>query len=238
MQAFPLGSAPKAASPSPARKAEPTLSSSIILPGEPGGLGGWRRSPPTQMVPPSTFHPRIPRKSLKLWASGNYDARILVTMIVEPEKLKSSEIDAWAKDISGYPITDAFSGVVKKTPFIMKKMEQWTNRKGKWHQTAGWNLVTNLAQDDETLDDAFFEQRLKRIEAEIHNAPNRTRYAMNMTLICIGCRNQNLEKKALAAAKRIGKVEVDHGETGCKTPDAADYIKKTLAYRAKKKKGK
>lgn len=32
-------------------------------------------------------------------------------------------------------------------------------------------------------------------------------------------------------AARIGKVEVDHGETGCKTPDAAVYIRKTLERR-------
>ncbi len=34
------------------------------------------------------------------------------------------------------------------------------------------------------------------------------------------------EAKAIEAAKRIGKVEVDHGETNCKTPDAAPYIEK------------
>ena len=39
-----------------------------------------------------------------------------------------------------------------------------------------------------------------------------------------------------AAARRIGTVEVDHGETGCKTPDAEPYIKKTLAHRKKKAK--
>ena len=38
------------------------------------------------------------------------------------------------------------------------------------------------------------------------------------------------------AAKRIGKVEVDHGETGCKTQDAVTYIQKAKAHRARKKK--
>ena len=41
---------------------------------------------------------------------------------------------------------------------------------------------------------------------------------------------------ATAAAKRIGKVDVDHGETGCKTPDAAPYIAKAAAHRKKKRK--
>ena len=57
---------------------------------------------------------------------------------------------------------------------------------------------------------------------------------MNNALISIGVRNPALEKKAVAAAKRIGTVEVDHGVTGCKTPAAAAYIKKTVAHNKKK----
>ena len=46
--------------------------------------------------------------------------------------------------------------------------------------------------------------------------------------------NPGLEKKATAAARRIGKVEVDHGETGCNTPDAIAYIRKAKARRKKR----
>jgi hypothetical protein len=57
---------------------------------------------------------------------------------------------------------------------------------------------------------------------------------MNNALIAIGTRNDALEARAVAIAVKIGKVRVDHGETGCKTPDAAEYIAKALAYRHKK----
>ena len=59
---------------------------------------------------------------------------------------------------------------------------------------------------------------------------------MNNALINIGVRNPKLERKATATAKRIGKVEVDHGETSCKTPDVVDYLAKAKAHA--KKKGK
>jgi hypothetical protein len=58
---------------------------------------------------------------------------------------------------------------------------------------------------------------------------------MNGALITIGLRNDRLEKKAMEIAKKIGKVIVDHGGTDCKTPDAAEYIARTKAYRNKKK---
>ncbi|MEO6710566.1 MAG: DNA alkylation repair protein, partial [Planctomycetota bacterium] len=73
---------------------------------------------------------------------------------------------------------------------------------------------------------------LARIEREIHDAPNRTRYAMNSALIGIGMRSNALERQAIAAATRIGTVAVDHGSTDCKTPDAASYIPKARKYAA------
>jgi hypothetical protein len=38
-----------------------------------------------------------------------------------------------------------------------------------------------------------------------------------------------VRKDAIAAATRIGTVNVDHGETSCKTPEAVSYIKKAAA---------
>ena len=32
------------------------------------------------------------------------------------------------------------------------------------------------------------------------------------------------------SAKRVGNFQIDHGDTSCKTRDAADYIEKTWAY--------
>ena len=54
------------------------------------------------------------------------------------------------------------------------------------------------------------------------------RDAMNDAIIGIGLRGGVCTKAALATAKRVGNVEVDHGETGCKTPDAAAYIRKVV----------
>ena len=47
---------------------------------------------------------------------------------------------------------------------------------------------------------------------------------MNNALIAIGLRDERLATLARAAAARIGRVEVDHGETNCKTPDAIPYM--------------
>jgi len=51
---------------------------------------------------------------------------------------------------------------------------------------------------------------------------------MNNALIAIGGSIKSLREPALKVAKAVGKVEVDHGKTGCKTPDAARYIEKMV----------
>jgi len=89
----------------------------------------------------------------------------------------------------------------------------------------------------EDLSDEYLKETLDFIEKNIHISKNRVRHSMNGALIAIGLRNEALRPLALAAAARIGAVKVDHGDTACKTPDAASYIEKTLARRTKSKKG-
>lgn len=172
--------------------------------------------------------------ALRLWQSGNHDARLLATMIADPAAVRSSELDAWARDLDSYPIVDAFSGLVARSSFADSKIRKWTKARREFVSQAGWNLVASRAMKDESLPAKYFEPFLEIIERNIGKAPNRTRYAMNNALIAIGLKSAGLEKRALAVARRIGKVEVDHGETGCKTPDAADYIRQVKGRRAVK----
>ena len=85
-------------------------------------------------------------------------------------------------------------------------MEAWVDSPNEWISSAGWNLLGQLATNDPTLSDGFFEPYLAQIQAEIHTRPNRTRYAMNNALIAIGVRNHSLENEALVTAGLVGVV--------------------------------
>ncbi len=170
----------------------------------------------------------------ELWLTGNHDARILATMVADPAQADTSLLEAWAGDLDSYVVTDAFAGFVGKTDLAYARSEEWRASESEWVGRAGWLLMAQLAMKRQDLPDSYFLEQLATIEREIHARRNRVRDAMNSALIAIGIRSQALQEPALAAAARIGKVAVDHGETGCKTPDAADYIRRTLARRQKK----
>ena len=165
----------------------------------------------------------------ELWSTGNHDARVLATKIADPDEVSLRDVDAWVKDLDSYVIADAFSALIEQTPWAKKKMHQWGASRGEWVARVGWLLVARLARHDTELSDEELKKKLGTIEREIHTRKNRTRDAMNSALIAIGLRNATLKTAALATAKRIGKVEVDHGQTSCRTPDAAAYITRALA---------
>lgn len=165
----------------------------------------------------------------QLWASGNHDARILAMKIADPKQADSKTLDAWAKDLDNYMVSDALSEFVSKTGLIQAMMEKWHNVDQEWISTTGWNLLGYLAMKDKALDDDFFTPYLDLIARDIHNRKNRVRYAMNNALIAIGGRNDALAARAITVAEAIGEVVVDHGETNCETPIAAEYIQKMRA---------
>ena len=172
--------------------------------------------------------------AVELWATGNHDAQVLATLIADPARFDAKTLDAWSKDLENYVITDQFAGLVARTRYWQKKAEKWHSARGEWIGRAGWNLIGQLALHQRDLPDSTFEPYLIEIETGIHQRKNRVREAMNNTLIAIGIRNAALQEKALSAARTIGPVEIDHGETNCKTPNAADYILRTIEHRHKK----
>lgn len=169
-----------------------------------------------------------------LWASGNHDARILAAMVADPAAATPKELESWAKDLRNYALADALAGLASASPHAPKLMAKWLRSSNEWIAASGWNVLARRAASDPSLTDDELVSALKTIEAEIHQSQNRVRYAMNGALIAIGCRNPRLQKLAVAAAKRIGQVEVDHGDTDCKTPDAAAYIAKVVARQSAK----
>jgi 3-methyladenine DNA glycosylase AlkD len=163
-----------------------------------------------------------------LWNSGNHDARILASKIADPERLDLKTLDAWAAGLRNYVEVDALAEVAATAPQAREVMVRWMASGREWIAGAGWKVMAHLARMEDGLPDADLERYLATIERDLHGSPNRVRHEMNSALIAIGGYHPALTRKALAAAARIGKVEVDHGNTDCKTPDAAGYIKKVL----------
>ena len=168
--------------------------------------------------------------ALRLWDTGNFDARNLAFKIADPAGMAPADLDRWARDTNVRMCAGYVSMLAAEGSQGFATATRWLASGEEQMRCAGWGLVGQLAARDEATPDAWFSERLAQVEKTIHGAPNAERGPMNAAVISIGGRSAALKKSALAAAKRIGKVEVDHGDTDCKTPDAASYVDKMWAH--------
>lgn len=168
--------------------------------------------------------------ALSLWDTGNFDARNLAAKIADPRLMSTKDLDRWAMDHTARGCDAYVAHLAAEGPHGRSRADLWLESKSEAQRRCGWLLAGALAKLDPAMPAAWFASRIATIEKTIHRSPNHEREAMNGALISIGCRDAATRKAALAAAKRIGAVSVDHGDTACKTPDAADYIEKGWAH--------
>lgn len=166
--------------------------------------------------------------ALELWASGIHDARILACMVMDTNKITRERLDAMVDVIDNYALAGELGDLIARSPLLMDVHNTWRFDAGEWRSAIGWRMVSALASKGNVSLDAG-RAYLSEIEAGVASAPNRTRLAMNSALIALGGYNPALYGAVVACVGRIGPIQVDHGDTGCKTPDPVVYMQKMRA---------
>lgn len=165
----------------------------------------------------------------ELFETGNYDAMYLAGIVADGAQLSKKQLDNWAKSASWQMIAEySVPGVAHESPYGHDLALKWIRSRNENIASAGWNTYSGLIATlpDDELDLKEIESLLKKIEKDIDRAPERVKYTMNGFVIAVGSYVKPLNSKAKATAKRLGKVEVDMGDTACKVPLATEYIAK------------
>ncbi|MCY3948665.1 MAG: DNA alkylation repair protein [Acidimicrobiaceae bacterium] len=168
-----------------------------------------------------------------LWDSGNHDARVLALRVADASAMTKTRARRWLRDVDNYILAEALGGLLAQTRQARELSNEWRDSPSEWPASVGWFLVACTAEQRDIWSADELRTLMGQICAEIAERPNRVRHEMNAVLIAIGLRDGNLRNSVLKLAADIGPVQVDHGETGCKTPAIAPYIDRTLAHREK-----
>jgi hypothetical protein len=167
---------------------------------------------------------------LDLYDTGNRDAMYLAGLIVDGSKMTGAQLDKWVENARGYAGISETTvvWVAAEHPDATAIARKWMRSNDETTAAAGWCLYAGCLaiRPDDTLDLCEVEALLDEAVANVHTAPNRVRYQMNNFVICVGCYAEPLLVRAREAAKRIGPVDVDMGNTACKTPLASEIIAK------------
>jgi 3-methyladenine DNA glycosylase AlkD len=165
----------------------------------------------------------------ELWATGNVDARNLAMKIADPLAMTPDELDRWAIENPMRMCGLYVATLAAEGPHAHNKVREWLSSSNGRLRATGWTLLGRLSDLDESFPEDQLLHGIEEIEKSIHSAPNEVKKDMNRALITIGGRSSAMRKSVLAAAKRIGEVTVDNGDTACKTPDVAQTVEKMWA---------
>jgi len=144
----------------------------------------------------------------KLWSSGIHEARILASMVDEPEKTTEKQMDKWVKDFDSWDVCDqCCMNLFWQVPFIYKKAKEWCSRKEEFERRAGFAMIAVLAMKDKKAEDKKFEQFFPLIKKYSTDERNFVKKAVNWALRQIGKRNKNLNRKAIQVAREIQKID-------------------------------
>jgi 3-methyladenine DNA glycosylase AlkD len=176
--------------------------------------------------------------AVELWETNNYDARMLATYIADPKEMSIALANDWVNSIDYYILSETLSSLIEKTSVWRELMEVWMSSDMEYVKSTAYYVFANALKSDKPITKEEIEDQLSIIKSSIHSESNRVKHTMNNALIAIGIFRPEFEKQAIEIAKSIGKVEVDHGKTSCKTPNAVDYIQRAITRnkaRSKKK---
>jgi 3-methyladenine DNA glycosylase AlkD len=143
-----------------------------------------------------------------LWRTGQYEARMLATLIDEPELVSAAQMDAWCRDFDNWAICDtACFALFDRTPHAWRKVASWSTRKDEFPKRAAFALLACLALHDKSTADAPFAKLLRLVADGARDERNFVKKGVNWALRAVGRRSPALHANAVALARRLAGSE-------------------------------
>ena len=144
----------------------------------------------------------------RLWLSNIHEARILASMIDEPEAVTERQMEEWVKGFDSWDVCDqCCSNLFDKTEFAHRKAAEWSTSEEEFVKRAGFVLMATLAVHDKKATDEAFAKFLPMIKRESIDSRNFVKKAVNWALRQIGKRNLDLNKMAIKTAEEIQQID-------------------------------
>ena len=146
--------------------------------------------------------------SRALWKTGWYEARMLASMVGEPDKVTPAEMERWARAFENWAVCDTMTFKLwDRTPHAWAKVNEWSTRDEEFVKRAAFALLASLTVHDKKAPDENYLKGLELIEREAADGRNFVRKAVNWALRSIGKRNPALNKEAVSVASRMAESD-------------------------------
>jgi len=161
--------------------------------------------------------------ALELWNTGNVEAQLIATLIINPKTLSATELDKLTRSTTCAQVADWLNSyVVAEHPEKEALREKWMmakemTAKNPWAARAGWHFTASRINKGAS-DGLDLPALLDRIEKEMPKAKPEVQWTMNNTLGAIGIHAPKLRKRAVAIGEKIGLYRDWPVSKGCIIP--------------------
>jgi 3-methyladenine DNA glycosylase AlkD len=144
------------------------------------------------------------RLALALWQTRVREARILASLIDEPDRVTEGQMDRWAESFDSWEICDqCCQNLFAYTAFAPDKVVGWTQRPEELVKRAAFVLVAVRAVHDKRADDQTFADLLPTLVAAAHDDRLYVRKGASWALRQIGKRSHRLRTSVLATVSPL-----------------------------------
>ena len=139
-----------------------------------------------------------------LWASDIHEARILASMVDNPEQVTETQMEIWVNDFDSWDLCDQVCmNLFDKHPLSYAKAVEWSQRNDEFVKRAGFVLMAVLAVHDKRTVDSVFEPFLERIRVGAQDNRNFVKKAVNWALRQIAKARPNLARRCVQLAREL-----------------------------------
>ncbi|EQD29453.1 hypothetical protein B2A_14467 [mine drainage metagenome] len=153
------------------------------------------------------------RVAEELWKSGVHEARILASMIYDPDSVTDRQLETLVKGIDSWDLCDnCCSELFSNTVYADKKIDEWTKRSEEYVKRAGFVMIAYKALRDANASNSDFRRLFKQITDAASDERNYVKKAVSWALREIGKRNVTLNTDAIHLAEELAKQDSDSAQ--------------------------
>lgn len=143
-----------------------------------------------------------------LWKTGWFEARVLAAFVEEPAAVTPAQMDRWTRAFDNWAVCDsACIHLFSRSPHAWTRARIWAASDREFTRRAAFALLAGLAVHDKRATDAAFVRMLPLIERHAVDPRNFVKKGVNWALRQIGKRTQGLNRRAVAAARRLAESD-------------------------------
>lgn len=144
--------------------------------------------------------------ALGLWATGVHEARIVASMIDDPDRVDRAQLESWVLDLDSWDLCDQVcSNLFDRTTMASEAAARWVERDEEFVKRAGFVLIAARAhrEPNSPAADERWVAMLPVIRDGALDERNYVKKAVNWALREIGKRNETLRMAAVAEANQL-----------------------------------